>query len=182
MKTRDAEALLADAVPRRPGVWADFGAGGGTFSRALARLIGAGSRIYAVDRDFDALAELHRGAGANGVELIPVGADFTRPMDLPGGAKRSLDGLMFANALHFVPDPAEVVAGLGDWLRPGGRLVVVEYDGRRANRWVPHPIPAVQLPGVLAGAGFSPPTITATRPSAFGGTIYVAAADRLIPD
>lgn len=179
MKSQDAEALLAGAVPRRPGVWADFGAGGGMFSRALARLLGAGSRIYAVDRDLEALATLHQGAETNGVELIPVRADFTHSPALP---TTRLDGMLFANALHFVPDPAKVIAGLAEWLRPGGRLVIVEYDGRRANRWVPHPIPAVELPNVLAGAGFSPPTITATRPSAFGGTIYVAAADRLIPD
>ena len=145
----------------------------------MARLLGGGSRIYAVDRDADALASLQRGLREDGVEIVPVAADFTRPLSLPGAIKRGLDGMLLANALHFVAEPADAIARLVDWLRPGGRLVVIEYDGRRANRWVPYPIPAGDLPGVLIAAGFTPPTITATRPSAYGGTVYVAAADIL---
>ena len=181
MNIRDAERLLAGAVERRAGVWADFGAGGGTFTRALARLIGRGSRIYAVDRDPDALASLGRLPASDGVEIVAVNTDFTQPLALPGTTEGSLDGILLANALHFVSEPADVIARLGAWLRPGGRLVVIEYDGRRANRWVPFPISAADLAGVLAGAGFSPPAVTATRPSAYGGAIYVAAADRLVP-
>jgi trans-aconitate methyltransferase len=155
-------------------VWADFGAGDGTFSRALAARLGAGSRIYAVDRDSDALASLARAGGASGVELIPIAADFTTPMRLPGSAPQELDGMLFANALHFVRDQASVLSRLVTWLRPGGSVVVVEYDGRRANRWVPYPIGVAQLERVVAAAGLSPPVITATRPSVYGGTIYVA--------
>lgn len=179
MNARDAEALLADAVPRRIGSWADLGAGDGTFARALARLLEPGSRIYAVDRDPRAIASLVRWRGADGGAgaVIPVTADFTRPMDLPGLAMKELDGMLFANALHFVPNPGAVLASLVAWLRPGGRVVIVEYDGRRASRWVPYPIPAARLPEVATDAGLSTPTITATRASAYGGTVYVAAAD-----
>ena len=178
MKARDAEVLLATAVPGGAGVWADFGAGDGTFTRALAGLLGAGSRIYAVDRDADALASLEQAAGTNGVELIPVAADFTRPVQLPGVPPEGLDGMIFANSLHFVSKPHLAVARLLTWLRPGGSLVIVEYDGRRPNRWVPYPIPSARLPEVLANAGLGPPTITATRPSAYGGSLYVAVTKR----
>jgi hypothetical protein len=82
--------------------------------------------------------------------------------------------MLFANALHFVREPPSVLTQLVTWLRPGGSVVVVEYDGRRANRWVPYPIGAAQLERVAAAAGLSQPVITATRPSAYGGTIYVA--------
>jgi len=61
MKIDDAQALIAGAVPRRAGVWADLGAGDGTFTQALARLLEPGSRIYAVDRDRAALAALENG-------------------------------------------------------------------------------------------------------------------------
>jgi SAM-dependent methyltransferase len=173
---RDAEELLAAAVPPRAGLWADLGAGRGTFSRALARLIGMGSRIYAVDRDRGALKSFARSV--DGVELIHVSADFTEPLSLPGIDKGMLDGVLFANSLHYVAEPGDVLAQIADWVRPGGLLVVVEYDGRRANRWVPYPIPVADLPTILAGAGFSLPIVTAMRPSAYGGTIYVAAAQR----
>jgi hypothetical protein len=57
--------------------------------------------------------------------------------------------------------------------------VIVEYDRRAANRWVPYPIAMTRLPDLAARAGLSAPMVTATRPSAFGGILYVAAADRI---
>jgi ubiquinone/menaquinone biosynthesis C-methylase UbiE len=179
VNTRDAVALIAGAIPQRGGTWADVGAGDGTFTRALAELLGPGSRIYAVDRDAGAVAALGRWAAKAAPNVIAVAADFTRPFDLPGLEEPKLDGMLLANALHFVRDVDVVLARLAGWLHPGGRVVIVEYDRRAASRWVPYPIPPARLPAVAASAGLTPPTITATRPSLFGGTLYVAAADRL---
>jgi len=173
----DAEALLSAAVPRQTGDWADLGAGDGTFSRALARRLRSGSRIYAVDRDRAAIASLDHIA-KDEVDIIAVAGDFTLPLQLPGTEIGQLSGLLLANALHFVPDPRAVLGRLVPWLRPGGRVVIIEYDGRRPSRWVPYPISTASLPELLTGLGLSPPTITATRPSAYGGTLYVAVADR----
>jgi SAM-dependent methyltransferase len=174
VNTRDAVALIADAVPRRAGTWADVGAGDGTFTRALVDLLGPGARIYAVDRDARALASLRRWAARSGANVIPVEADFTRLLELP----ELLDGLLVANALHFARDADVVLARLAALVRPGGRVVIVEYDRRAASRWVPYPIGRDRLPDLTADAGLSPPRVTATVPSAFGGIIYVAAADR----
>jgi hypothetical protein len=57
--------------------------------------------------------------------------------------------------------------------------VFVEYDRRAPSPWVPYPIPLKRLPALTAAAGLSPPLITTRRPSAFGGELYVAAADVL---
>ena len=178
MNTRDAVRLIQAAIPGRGGTWADLGAGEGTFTRALAELVGRDGRIYAVDRDARAVAALGRWAAKDAPGVIPLLADFSRPLDLPGLDEPILDGMLLANALHFVRDAEAVLARLAAWLRPGGRVVLVEYDGRRASRWVPYPIPPARLPALAAAAGLSTPVITATRPSAFGGDLYVAAADR----
>lgn len=179
MDLRDAEALLAAAVPAGPGVWIDFGAGTGTFTRALANCLGAGSRVYAVDRDRRAVASLAGKRWRGGVDIVPVLSDFTKPSPLPGLTAASVDGMLFANALHFVTQPEVVLARLVPLVRPGGSVVIIEYDGRRANRWVPHPIPSTSLVEVLTKAGLpSPPTIVATRQSAYGGSLYVAVARR----
>ena len=170
--------LIRGAIPRPGGTWADLGAGDGMFTRALVGLLGPTSRIYAIDRDPGAVAALERWATADAANVIPVVADFTHP-DLPGFEGSILDGMLFANALHFVPDADIVLARLAAWLRPGGRVVFVEYDRGRASRWVPYPIPAARLPALAASAGLSTPAITDTRPSAFGGLLYAAAADRL---
>lgn len=178
MTHADAVALIRDAVPRQKGMWTDVGAGEGVFTRALAELIGPGSRIYAVDRRERALGALASLTVEGGPTVHPVAADFTRPFDLPDPPADGLDGLLFANALHFAPDPAAVLARLAAWLRPGGHVVLVEYDRRAASRWVPYPIPIAQLPSLAASAGLTPPVVSATRPSAYGGSLYVAAARR----
>jgi ubiquinone/menaquinone biosynthesis C-methylase UbiE len=179
VNTRDAIRLIGVAIPRRGGTWADLGSGEGTFTRALVELIGPNGRIYAVDRDSGAIAALKRWATTNAPNVIPFVADFTRPFDVPGLEEPVLDGMLFANALHYVREADIVLARLATWLRPGGRVVFVEYDRRRASLWVPYPIPAARLPALATFAGLSTPVITATRPSAFGGNLYVAVADRL---
>jgi SAM-dependent methyltransferase len=178
MTTREAVGLIGGAVGGRGGTWADFGASRGTFTRALVELLGPGGRIYAVDQDARAMAALARWAAGHAANVIPVAADFTAPLHLPGLDGAMLDAMLLANALHFVPDPDRVLARLAGWLRPGGRAVLVEYDRGRGNRWVPHPIPAARWPSLAAAAGLAAPIVAGTRPSAFGGNLYVAAAER----
>lgn len=178
MKPSEALELIASAVPRGPGTWADLGAGEGTFTRALIERLGPGSRVYAVDRDRRTRASLERWAVSSGAPVIPVVADFTGPFDLPDAPVDGLDGVLLANALHFVRDAVPILVRIAERLRAGGQLVIVEYDRRGPNPWVPYPIDAQRLPGLLASAGFTPPIITARKRSAFGGDLYVAAAPR----
>ena len=174
MDASEATALLRDAIPEGGGTWAELGAGDGTFTRALVGLIGRERRVYAVDRDARAIARLLRWAESEAPGVVPVLADFTRDFELPGLDPAGLDGWLLANSLHFARDAATVLANLAARLRPGGRVVLIEYDRRDANPWVPHPVPLDRLPGLLERAGLSPPVVTATRPSAFGGHLYVA--------
>ena len=176
METRDAIRLIEGAIPRSGGVWADLGCGDGTFTLALAERLGAAGRIYAVDNDARALSRLRRRA-ANRAGVIPVQADFTQPLALPG-YDGALDGLLFANALHFVAHPERVLAAWVPRLNPGGRVVFVEYDRRAANPWVPYPIAPARLEEVAAASGLSPPEVTARHPSAFSGDLYAAVAIR----
>ena len=171
--------MIGAAVTRTAGTWADLGAGDGTFTRALSELLGPGGRIYAVDRDAAAIATIARWAAKDAPAVIPVVADFTRPFDLPGFEHGTLDGILLANALHFVRDADVVLARLVERVRPGGRVVIVEYDRRAPGRWVPYPIPESRLPALAASSGLSTPVITARRPSRFSGVLYVAAADRV---
>ncbi len=183
MEIDEAIALLHDAVGdsgESGGVWADLGAGTGTFTLALARLLGAGSTIYAVDDDANAVRALRElSMPADETRIVAVDADFTRPLDLPGldGAKR-LDGVLLANSLHFIRDASAVLTQLVHTVRGGGRVIVVEYDRRERSRWVPYPIPASHWPLFAAAAGLRDPAITATRPSEYSGYLYVGAATK----
>jgi len=177
----DASSLIEGALAGAGPAWADLGAGDGTFTRALIARLGPDGRVYAVDRDRRALARLERWAKAQRANVTTVVADFARAFELPGLDRPMLDGILVANALHFVRDQEGVLARLVGWLRPGGRVVLVEYDRRGASPWVPHPIPMGRLPALAAAAGLSSPVVTETRPSAYGGNLYVARADRVRP-
>jgi ubiquinone/menaquinone biosynthesis C-methylase UbiE len=178
MKHRDAVALLEGAVPRRPGTWVDLGSGDGTFTWAIAELVGPGSRVYAVDRDASALASLTHQKVRAGVEVVPVTADFTGPFELPGFEGQLLDGILLANALHFVSEQVQVLGRLASRVRLGGRVIVVEYDNRPASRWVPNPIPSAQWPVLAGRAGLTAPIVAGSQRSAFGGVLYVGVAER----
>lgn len=177
MEHDDAVALIREAVNGRSGTWADLGAGSGIFTLALADLLGEGSVIYAVDHDRASLEAL-KSLENNAKNIVPVYADFTQPFEI-GSARGRLDGMLLANSLHFVQDAEEALTRLVSTLRPGGRVVIVEYDRRKASRWVPYPISRQRLPALARAAGLSEPIVTATRPSEYQGILYVASADRV---
>jgi SAM-dependent methyltransferase len=178
MKTSEAMALIERAVRGRNGTWADLGAGDGTFTRALVELLSAGSRIYAVDQDASAVDALSRLSVPAAAHVTAVRADITRPFALPDLGDSLLDGILLANALHFVRDADLVLRRLVTTLRPGGRVVFVEYDQRAASRWVPYPIARSRLPDLAAAVGLSRPEVIATRTSRYSGILYAAMADR----
>ena len=174
MREREAREFIASAVGESGGVWADFGAGTGTFTRALRTLLAPASRICAVDRDPAAIAAL-RDIGAG---VIPIQGDFAKGVALPEQDPSPLDGMLLANALHFEPDAGDVLRRLVELLKPNGRVVVVEYDRRAASRWVPFPVASNRWPDVAAAAGLERPTVTARRKSEYAGELYVATAER----
>ena len=173
MDDRDAAELIVDAVGQGGRYWADIGAGSGTFTRALRSLLPPGSRIYAVDNDAEAIVRL-RGLGGG---IVPVKADFSRGVSLPGDASE-LDGMLLANALHFVRDAAGVLRRPVRLVRPGGRVVIVEYDRRARSPWVPYPLRSDHWPAVAEAVGLTNARITARTPSIYAGELYAGAADR----
>ena len=52
----------------------------------------------------------------------------------------AVDGILMANALHYVRDKAAFIEKLKKYLKTSGELIIVEYDTVRQNRWIPYPI------------------------------------------
>jgi SAM-dependent methyltransferase len=174
LNDRDALALLRAAVPAAQGeAWADLGAGDGVFTRALAALVGPGGHVFAVDEDDRALASIRAWAASAAPAITLLRADVTRPLALP-----PLDGVVMANVLHFIADAEAVLPRIAALLTPGGRLVLIEYEGRRPGPWVPHPVSIARFHELAAASGLAAPRVAARRPSRYGGEIYVAVAER----
>ena len=162
MNHEDLVALIRDGVPGPGGSWADLGAGEGAFTLALADIAGPEAHIVAVDRDAGALR------GLDGRFETRV-ADFTRPLDL-----QDLDGVVMANSLHFVRDKQPVLESVLAMLKPGGRLIIVEYGADRGNPWVPYPFSYSSWEKMAARAGFKNTRLLKTIPSRWLGSMYSA--------
>ena len=172
MDHRDHVRLIAVGIDAGSGgVWADLGAGTGAFTLALRDVAGPDVEIVAVDRDRHALQSLRANLGRQfpGTRLELRQADFTEPLDLP-----SLDGILAANAIHYVRDAAALLGRWRGYLKPAGRLVVVEYDTDAGNRWVPHPLSYPTFSRVARTAGYEEPRLLGTVPSRFLGRMYAA--------
>jgi ubiquinone/menaquinone biosynthesis C-methylase UbiE len=170
--------LLREGVDSPGGDWADLGAGEGAFTLALAELLGPGAHITAVDRDGGALRRLAEEMGRRypTTRLDVMIADFRRPLALDG-----LDGVVMANSLHFLRDKRDVLAAVRAMLRPGGRLIVVEYGADRGNPWVPHPFSYQRWESMAADAGFERTRRLGTLPSRYLGSMYSAVTFAPLP-
>jgi SAM-dependent methyltransferase len=174
MELRDAARLVGPAVRPTGGTWADLGAGTGTFTRALATLLGHDGHVIAVERDptcIHVLEQLARARTHGEASIVALHADFTTPLPL-----RMLDGVLLANALHYVPadEQGRVLEDLSLMLRPAGRILLVEYDERPASRWVPHPVSLRRFVELVAPLTPAAPVRVGERHSAFGGAMYAA--------
>ena len=172
MQHADHVRLIERGIERgRGGVWADLGSGGGAFTLALRDLAGPEVEIWSVDRDAGSLrvqqAQMDRQFPDTRLRVLAD--DFTRPLPLP-----SLDGIVAANAIHYVRDRVGLLRGWRGYLKPAGRLILVEYDSDDGNRWVPYPIAFASLPRFAAAAGFAPPELLRTYPSRFFDGMYAA--------
>ena len=150
-------------------LWADLGAGSGLFTRALVQLLKPPCSIYAVDINPNGLKNISSNYPA--AEIIPVVADFTKD-DLPVS---NPDGIIMANSLHYVSDPLSFLQKLKSLLKPGGRIIIIEYDTDKPNTWVPWPVSYKKLQEICKQVEKLPVEKIATHPSMYRGSgMYVA--------
>jgi SAM-dependent methyltransferase len=174
MDHQDHMALLRGGIPTRGGVWADFGSGRGAFTSALAELIGPEGEIYSIDKDRRALkAQSRLIPGQISAQALPmihyIGEDYINRIDLP-----ILDGIVMANALHFQRHKEPVLALIINYLRPGGRLILIEYNVDHGNMWVPYPLSYPTWESLATKLGFVDTCLLERRPSHFLREIYSA--------
>lgn len=172
MEHAAAVSLIRAGVGAPGETWADLGAGSGVFTAALGELLGPHGTVYASDRDGRAVARL-RALLTTGATVHVQRADFTQPRDLTH--LTDLDGLLLANALHFVTRQERVLRQLVQSLRPGGRLLVVEYDTRERTPWGPFPLPPERLQGLARASGLNGFGEVGRQPSRFSGRVLYAA-------
>jgi ubiquinone/menaquinone biosynthesis C-methylase UbiE len=110
-------------IPRGATV-ADVGAGSGYMTVRLARAVGPTGRVYANDIQPGMLQLLEKTlARAKLTNVTPVLGAIDDPK-LPGG---SLDLVIMVDVYHEFSEPQRMLQRIREALKPGGRLVLLEY-------------------------------------------------------
>jgi len=121
-----ADLLMAE-LALKPGMdVADVGAGTGYYSRRMALQVGPKGKVYAIEVQPQMLGVLEATAKRPGYSnIVPVlGADDN--VNLP---EASIDLAIMVDVYHELAFPSEVLASIVRAVRPGGRVVFVEYRG-----------------------------------------------------
>ena len=127
-ETEERTDLLLEALALKPGeAVADIGAGTGYFSWRIARQLGAEGKVYAVEIQQEMLDLLMANMKKRGVaaRVEPVLGTVQDPK-LPAS---SVDMILLVDVYHEFDFPFEMTRAMARALKPGGRLVFVEYRG-----------------------------------------------------
>jgi ubiquinone/menaquinone biosynthesis C-methylase UbiE len=124
------EAIVAALGLKRGMAVADIGAGTGLFTRLIADRVGPTGKVYAVDISPGFLKHIDarsKELGHGHVRTVLATQDSS---GLPPG---SVDLVFVCDAYHHFENPPKTLASIHDALRPGGELVVVDFDKAKAR-------------------------------------------------
>ena len=138
----------------RPGqAVCDLGCGNGYHALPLAEALGPQGTLYAVDLQPEMLAMLAQLAGAGGLRNVRC---IQAELDDPRLEPASCDLVLLVDVYHELSHPVRVMGHVREALRPGGRVVLVEF--RSEDPSVPikpeHTMSKAQVVRELAAHGF----------------------------
>ena len=116
---------IIEAIALKPGQSiADIGSGGGYFSLRFAKIVGEEGRVYAVDTKPELLEYVKNSAREEGLDNVIPTLVSEDKLDLP---EKSLDLIFMRNVTHHIPNRVEYFKSLKRFLKPDGRIAIIEY-------------------------------------------------------
>ncbi len=114
----------------QPGmIIADIGAGSGYHSTLLSKMVGNG-KVYAVDVEPEMIAYMKDRIKLEGYKnIIPV-LSTEQKVSLPAN---SIDVMLLVDVYHEFSFPYEMTLSMLEALKPGGKLVLVEFRAEDPN-------------------------------------------------
>ncbi len=131
-REEDCETLLA-ALKVQPGqIVCDMGCGNGFYTLPLAKQVGEGGKVLAVDIQPEMLHLLDERAKVEGIENIElITGTQTDPQLAPG----SVDLILLVDVYHEFSHPRQMLEAMHKALKPNGRIALAEF--RLEDRNVP---------------------------------------------
>jgi ubiquinone/menaquinone biosynthesis C-methylase UbiE len=118
---------ITRAVGLRPGdAVADIGAGTGLFTLLFAERVRKKGTVYAVDISPAFVKHIAERARQDGYEgVVKTVLNTADSAALPPA---SIDVAFLCNTYHHFEQPAKMLASIHGALRPGGRLILIDFD------------------------------------------------------
>jgi ubiquinone/menaquinone biosynthesis C-methylase UbiE len=133
------------ALKIKPGqLVADIGAGTGVFTFPFVQSVRPGGKVYAVDVEQGLLDHITEKATEQGMSnyVNAVLGEFTDP-----GLPENIDLAFINDVLHHIEDRPGYLKSLAGYLKPGGRIAVIDF---RTNMGGHRNQPELQTPQELA--------------------------------
>jgi predicted methyltransferase len=133
---------------------ADLGAGTGYFSRYLADAVGPDGTVFSVEIEPTLVTHLRARAEQEGTaNVVPVLASIDNPR-LPDA---DIDLILIADSYHHLDHRAAYLPHLRRALRPGGRVVVVDWKAGSLPEGPPpeHKLARERVVAEMESAGFA---------------------------
>ena len=117
---------IVEALELSPGMRvADVGAGTGLFTSLFARAVGSEGKVYAIDISPRFLEHLRQRFRAEELPQVAVVEGTGRSIEVP---ESSVDLVYICDTYHHFEQPSASLASIRSALRPGGSLVVVDFE------------------------------------------------------
>lgn len=121
-----ASKLLPDLKIKPGDVVVDLGAGSGFYTFKLAALVGEKGKVYAVDIQKEMLDIIRKRMAKKGIKNVELVQNTITDPKLPAN---SVDLIFMVDVYHELSHPHEMTEKMMAALKPGGRLVFVEFRG-----------------------------------------------------
>ena len=132
------QAIL-DALDLKPGMCVgDIGAGTGFFSMMISDVVGTEGRVYAVDIAKNFVEHINKISAESGRKNVEGVVCDERSARLP---VNSIDLAFICDTYHHFEYPFDTLKSIHDALRPGGKLVIVDFvriEGRSSDWTLKH--------------------------------------------
>jgi ubiquinone/menaquinone biosynthesis C-methylase UbiE len=143
---------VVQALGLSPGMKAaDIGSGSGLFTRPIARAVQPGGVAYAVDIDAALLKIVARSAEEQGIGNIRTVVAAAGDPKLP----EPVDVIFICDTLHHIGDQGPYLKTLRSYLKPGGRVAIIDFSAKWPEGHEPMRYTLDQLDGWMKEAGFS---------------------------
>jgi arsenite methyltransferase len=121
-RLRDADAVVA-VLGLKPGmVVADLGPGMGHFTLRMARAVGPGGAVYALDVRRSTLDGLRQAAVDRGITNLRTELVHRDRLEVP----EPVDLVFVSATYHHLPEPSTYFGRARPYLRAGGRVAILE--------------------------------------------------------